>query len=123
MLVQVINGGKGSNHTIERIILESPLVQVYRNLHSTFEKNFMHAHLTSRHAEADMAKTFREAAKHMVEHSPNVVRIGRKTKHCIPDLISKGEETIDKIEREDGDGADGVDEHASIEDLAVEIGI
>ncbi|KAG1871817.1 hypothetical protein DFJ58DRAFT_652329, partial [Suillus subalutaceus] len=43
----VINGGKGSNHTIDCIILESPLVQVYQNLHRTFERNFLHTLLTN----------------------------------------------------------------------------
>ncbi|KIK76943.1 hypothetical protein PAXRUDRAFT_779574, partial [Paxillus rubicundulus Ve08.2h10] len=72
LLTKVINGGKGSNHTVDRIILESPLVQVYRNLHSTFTRNFMHAHLTSRHAEADMAKMFCNVSTYMDEHSPHV---------------------------------------------------
>ncbi|KIK80903.1 hypothetical protein PAXRUDRAFT_157390 [Paxillus rubicundulus Ve08.2h10] len=76
MSVQVINGGKGSNHTVNCIILESSLVQVYHNLHSTFARNFMHAHLTSHHAEADMAKTFHNVSTHMTKHSPHVVQIG-----------------------------------------------
>ncbi|KAG2093559.1 hypothetical protein BD769DRAFT_1678897 [Suillus cothurnatus] len=37
LFTKVINGGKGSNRTVDRIILESPLVQVYRNLHGAFE--------------------------------------------------------------------------------------
>ncbi|KAI6102005.1 hypothetical protein EDD16DRAFT_1474112 [Pisolithus croceorrhizus] len=48
LFIKVINGGKFSNHTILCIILEFPLVQVYRNLHSVFCRHFLHNHVTTR---------------------------------------------------------------------------
>ncbi|KAF8443001.1 hypothetical protein L210DRAFT_3312651, partial [Boletus edulis BED1] len=80
----------GSNRTVDRIILESPLVQVYRNLHTTIARNFLHSHLSTRHAEVDMTKTFEEVCQGMTKHSPHIVQMGRKSKCTIPDLISKG---------------------------------
>ncbi|KAF9231987.1 hypothetical protein BU15DRAFT_81749 [Melanogaster broomeanus] len=41
------NGGKGSNHTVQRILLESPLVQVYRNIQGMVQQTFEHTHLTT----------------------------------------------------------------------------
>lgn len=43
-ILQVKNGGKNSNRSVERIILESPLVQVYRNLQGLVQRDFSHAH-------------------------------------------------------------------------------
>ncbi|KIK75245.1 hypothetical protein PAXRUDRAFT_786856 [Paxillus rubicundulus Ve08.2h10] len=57
---QVKNGGKVSNHTVERILLESPLVQVYRNIQTLIQKNFDHTHLSSKHGDVDMAKSFKK---------------------------------------------------------------
>ncbi|KAI6113965.1 hypothetical protein EV401DRAFT_1866432 [Pisolithus croceorrhizus] len=48
LFIKVINGGKFSNHTILHIILESPLVQVYHNLHGIFQKHFLHNHVMMR---------------------------------------------------------------------------
>ncbi|KIK72802.1 hypothetical protein PAXRUDRAFT_48477, partial [Paxillus rubicundulus Ve08.2h10] len=71
LFTKVLNGRTGLNCTVEHIILKSPLVQVYRNLHTTFQRNFIHAHLTLWHTEANMAKTFYEVCKHLSEHSPH----------------------------------------------------
>ncbi|KAI5996091.1 hypothetical protein EDC04DRAFT_2585498 [Pisolithus marmoratus] len=48
LFIKVINSGKFSNHTIPCIILELPLVQVYRNLHGVFQKHFLHNHVMTR---------------------------------------------------------------------------
>ncbi|KAG2069961.1 hypothetical protein BDR04DRAFT_1020018, partial [Suillus decipiens] len=61
LFIKVINGGKDSNCTMDHIILELPLVQIYWNLHRAFESNMIHANITSRHAEADMTQTFKKA--------------------------------------------------------------
>ncbi|KAG1718191.1 hypothetical protein EDB19DRAFT_1621064, partial [Suillus lakei] len=47
LFTKVKNGGKGPNCTVERIFLESPLVQAYRNAQTMIQKNFLLAHLTS----------------------------------------------------------------------------
>ncbi|KAG2154129.1 uncharacterized protein EDB93DRAFT_1081513, partial [Suillus bovinus] len=47
LYTKVIHSSKGPNCTIDHIILESPLVQVYHNLQQAFEENFLHSHLTT----------------------------------------------------------------------------
>ncbi|KAG2745410.1 hypothetical protein P692DRAFT_20850130 [Suillus brevipes Sb2] len=56
LFTKVVNGGKSSKHTVSRIIMESPLIQIYRNLHTMFQNDFLHAHQTMKHAEANMSK-------------------------------------------------------------------
>ncbi|KAI6101839.1 hypothetical protein F5141DRAFT_1190106 [Pisolithus sp. B1] len=58
LFTKVKNGGKNSNHSIEQIILELPLVQVYQNLQGLVQQSFGHAHLTTNHTVPNMRKTF-----------------------------------------------------------------
>ena len=82
----------------------------------------MHTHLTSRHAEANMAKTFHEVCKHLSEHSPHTVHAGRKSKYAIPDLTSQGAGLMDKVGKGNiEDSSEG--DHAMFEDIVVEIGV
>ncbi|KIK34579.1 hypothetical protein CY34DRAFT_26822 [Suillus luteus UH-Slu-Lm8-n1] len=76
LFIKVINGGKSSNHTADHIILESPLVQIYQNLHKMFEWNMLHSNVTNQHAEADMSQTFKELRKYMMAHSPYELKPG-----------------------------------------------
>ncbi|KAG2341214.1 hypothetical protein BDR05DRAFT_888414, partial [Suillus weaverae] len=132
LFMKVINGGKGSNHMVERIILESPLVQIYHNLHGNFQSNFLHNNLSTQHGESNMGKTFQALCTYMVGHSANEVIRGRKSHHRVPDLLAKGQELMsagDGVDVVDGveEGAmdvdmdDGRDEHALIEDITVEL--
>ncbi|KAG1889561.1 hypothetical protein F4604DRAFT_1529582, partial [Suillus subluteus] len=90
LFTKVINGGKVSNHTVSRIIMESPLIQVYWNLHTMFQNNFLHTHQTMKHAEANMSKTFQILCGHVAKHSVNEVVNGRSSQHSIPDILAKG---------------------------------
>ncbi|KAG1883646.1 hypothetical protein F4604DRAFT_1575628 [Suillus subluteus] len=74
--IYVIHDGKGPNHTTDHIILESPLVQVYRNLQQVFEESFLHSHLTNRHAIVDMMQTFKKLCKYIAQHSPHELVLG-----------------------------------------------
>ncbi|KAG1796230.1 uncharacterized protein HD556DRAFT_1431369 [Suillus plorans] len=124
LYTKVIHGGKGPNRTIDRIILESPLVQVYRNLQRVFEENFLHLHLTTRHTIVDMTRTFNELCRYIAQHSPHELVLGRKSKHSIPDLYSKGLELIDKQCLDAGIEEGGtLEEHPTLEDVAVELGL
>ncbi|KIO02946.1 hypothetical protein M404DRAFT_90843, partial [Pisolithus tinctorius Marx 270] len=71
LFMKVINGGKFSNHTILQILLESPLVQVYRNLHGVFQQDFLHAHLSMKWQEVDMVLTFAELCKYFKKYQPH----------------------------------------------------
>ncbi|KAG1862649.1 hypothetical protein F4604DRAFT_1957361 [Suillus subluteus] len=104
LFTKVINGGKGLNRTVARIILESPLVQIYRNLHGNFQSNFLHNNLSTQHGESNMAKTFQALCTYMAGHSANEVKHRRKSHHRVPDLLAKGQELMSA-----GDGVDIVD--------------
>ncbi|KAG2029197.1 hypothetical protein BDR03DRAFT_881556, partial [Suillus americanus] len=124
LYTKVIHGGKGPNQTVDRIILESPLVQVYRNLQRVFEENFLHSHLTTQHAIVDMTQTFNKLCRYIEQHSPHEPVLGRKSKHSIPDLYSKGQELIDKGCSDAGIEEGGaLEEHPTLEDVAVELGL
>ena len=92
---KVKNGGKGSNHSVERIILESPLVQIYRNVQGIVEKNFELTHTTN-HMPPDMKKTFSKLLKYLSLNSPHIVSIGRKSHHQIDDLHNKWMDMVQK---------------------------
>ncbi|KAF8450849.1 hypothetical protein L210DRAFT_3639881 [Boletus edulis BED1] len=130
LFTKVINGGKFSNHTIDRILLESPLVQVYRNLHENFQKHFLHTHLSSRKNEANMVKTFAELCAHLEKHRPHKIQLGRSSKYCISELIDEGHTLMEKVESElgresehqedpDGESSDSL----TLDDIVLELGL
>ncbi|KAG1779313.1 hypothetical protein EV702DRAFT_1178476 [Suillus placidus] len=127
LFTKVINGGKGSNHTVPRIIMESPLIQIYRNLHTMFQNDFLHTHKTTQHGEANMSKTFQILCGHMSKHSVNEVVNGRGSHHSIPDILAKGQELMEKSSMDNKDGeqeaavGEGEDECPSVDDVAVEL--
>ncbi|KAF8120000.1 hypothetical protein EV363DRAFT_1408618 [Boletus edulis] len=122
---QVKNGGKGSNRTVERIILESPLVQVYRNLQKIVETNFDLTHLTTNHAAPVMAKTFKVLQDKLLSSTPHIVRCGRKSRHIIDDLGDKGlallEKGIQWEANEDTKGLEDSEDKAELEDVLADI--
>ncbi|KAG2109075.1 hypothetical protein BD769DRAFT_1330201, partial [Suillus cothurnatus] len=80
--------------SLQCIILESPLVQIYRNLHSNFQSNFLHNNLSAQHGESNMTKTFQALCTYMAAHSANEVKQGRMSHHRVPDLLAKGQELM-----------------------------
>ncbi|KAG0694254.1 hypothetical protein DFH29DRAFT_1006513 [Suillus ampliporus] len=127
LFTKVINGGKGSNHTVSRIIMESPLIQIYHNLHTMFQNDFLHMHKTTQYGEANMSKTFQILCEHMTKHSVNEIVNGRISHHSIPDILAKGQELMEKssIDNKGGEQeaavGEGEDEHPSIDDIAIEL--
>ncbi|KAH7917214.1 hypothetical protein BV22DRAFT_1026806 [Leucogyrophana mollusca] len=119
LFIKVKNGGKGSNRTVARIILESPLVQIYRNTHSNIEKNFMHSHLTFAHTEPDMTKTLHHLTQNMKKQSPHQLNPGRQSSCSITDLLDKGQELFDK--KVDTEGTDEPLERPEVEDIVGEL--
>ncbi|KAI6119144.1 hypothetical protein EDD16DRAFT_1519546 [Pisolithus croceorrhizus] len=58
LFTKVKNGGKGSNWSVEQIITELPLVEVYHSLQASVQQNFGHTHLATNHLLPDMRKTY-----------------------------------------------------------------
>lgn len=96
LFIKVKNGGQGSNRTVARIILESPLVEIYRKAHSVIEENFIAADHTSSHSDPNMTKTFESLLKKMRASNPYLLKIGRETTYELPDLLNLGYELFDK---------------------------
>ncbi|KAI5982306.1 hypothetical protein EDD15DRAFT_2324236 [Pisolithus albus] len=122
----VKNGGKNSNRSVERIILESPLVQVYRNLQGLVQRDFSHTHLTTSHAPPDMRQTFRKIQGRLELNSPHEISPGRKSRHQVEDLQDKGREMMEKAAQGDvlieneGDGIEAL-EGGGLGDIIVEL--
>ncbi|KAH0834264.1 hypothetical protein J3R83DRAFT_11620 [Lanmaoa asiatica] len=128
LFTKVKNGGKGSNRTVDRIILESPLVQVYRNVQKIIQTNFNHVHLTTNHGAPNMAKTFSKLQEKLLLSSPHIVRAGRQSRYVVEDLSDKGLAMLEKaVCLEPNEKVDAPEENeteesrADMEDVIVEL--
>ncbi|KAJ7710452.1 hypothetical protein B0H17DRAFT_1155424 [Mycena rosella] len=83
-------GGRGSNYTKQRVLEESPLIQVYNQCCSNIERNFQLGSFTSRQAAPDMTKTLAKMAIYTQENASNETKAGRKTTYSIPDVLTQG---------------------------------
>ncbi|KAI5980763.1 hypothetical protein EDD15DRAFT_2381285 [Pisolithus albus] len=90
LFTKVKYGGKGVNRTVERILLESPLVQTYRMAQSVVQKSFLHTHLSAKHADPNMAKTFNVLLTRLMNCSPHIFIPGRSSRFEVPNLTNKG---------------------------------
>ncbi|KAI0684930.1 hypothetical protein BC835DRAFT_1421798 [Cytidiella melzeri] len=122
-------GGVGVNYTEKRIIDESVLIQVFRDLHLTFERNLALGHLTTRHAEPDMTLTFEAVLRYLQDVKAHEIVRGRESKHMIPDMKDKGQQLFSTAAAPDPDSADnedgGIDDEAEVllEDVTMEVGV
>ncbi|KAF8214388.1 hypothetical protein K438DRAFT_1902271 [Mycena galopus ATCC 62051] len=110
-------GGRGSNYTKNRVLEESPLIQVYSQCSSNIERNFRLTSFTSRQAAPDMTKTLAKMSLYLQEHGPNESRAGRKTTQMVPDVIAQG---IGKMVIS-GQGEDEGDEENDISELTTAV--
>jgi hypothetical protein len=89
-----IYGGKYSNHQLERIIAESPLIETYKNIRRQFEQMFCLDHKTSRHSPPKMTLTFQKLTEYMKNEKAHESVRERETEHTILDIMTKGLELI-----------------------------
>jgi hypothetical protein len=112
---------------VERILLESPLVQAYRNVQAMMQKIFLHTHLSIKHTDPNMTKTFQGLITRLETHSPHAITVGRKSRHEIVDLVDKGRELMHKATRGEGEGEDQAESDvgdnlvAGMDDVLVEL--
>ncbi|KAG2028921.1 hypothetical protein BDR03DRAFT_882337 [Suillus americanus] len=90
LYTKVIYRGGGPNGTIEHIIKESPLIEVYRNCHVVIENGFHLQHQTIRHAQPEMMNTIRKLSTRIKENYAHIKKEGRKALWSIPDQINEG---------------------------------
>lgn len=88
--LQRIYGGQFSNHTKDRILEESPLIELYKNTRIQVENIFHLDHRTTRHSTPDMSTTFKMLTKYMEKHQSNELLPGRRSPYAIPDAAAQG---------------------------------
>ncbi|KAG2126360.1 uncharacterized protein EDB93DRAFT_1097117 [Suillus bovinus] len=90
LYTKVIFAGTGPNRTINHIIKQSPLIEVYRNCHVTVENTFHLTHCTIRHAQPDMTKTIQRLASRVKEKHSHMFKPGQSAMCSIPDQVAAG---------------------------------
>jgi hypothetical protein len=90
LLSQRIYAGKFSNRTKRRIISESPLIEVYKNVRIQFEKMFCLQHKTTRHSPPKMKRTFAKLAAYMRRELSNTEVKGRDAVYSVSNAMASG---------------------------------
>ncbi|XP_006463783.1 hypothetical protein AGABI2DRAFT_74833 [Agaricus bisporus var. bisporus H97] len=90
LYIKQIFGGSGSNHTVDRMIAASPLIEVYKDIRGQFEQMFCLTHRTSRHSPPKMKVTFAKLQRYMEKQQANEFIMGRNAEHVLMDTIQVG---------------------------------
>ncbi|KAG1849657.1 hypothetical protein DFJ58DRAFT_716892 [Suillus subalutaceus] len=90
LYTKVIFPGGGPNGTLEHIIKESLLIEIYRSCHVTMENVFHLQHRTIRHSAPDMTKTIKKLSGHMKDKNVHLSKDGWKALRVVPDQVSAG---------------------------------
>lgn len=119
---KVIYGGSGSNRTVDRIIEESILIEVFRECHVTVENGFHLMHRTIRHPPPDMKKSFKKLGQQFIDHKPHVFQAGRTSEYCVEDKILVGLDIIQSMGIQNSTREETNDEQVEIDsqDIAAE---
>ncbi|KAJ3522613.1 hypothetical protein NM688_g8849 [Phlebia brevispora] len=122
LYTKIIYGGSSSNYTVKRIIKESILIQLFRDISEMFEENLQLTHLTAKHGDADMTATFREVLEYLRNEKTNEIIPGRRSAHEIADLLDKGQHMLHQATEADDEVTEETD-HVDItaEDLEVDL--
>ncbi len=118
---QVVYGGDGSNYTVEHILKDSPLVQVYRDIKLSMGENLFTMKLSSAHSYPDMTKTYKKITTYLSQMAAHIFTPGRTCKYSTPDPISVGLEAIDAKGLGMDAAESGEDEYATEKELGVEL--
>lgn len=85
-----IYASKFSNRTKKRLIAESPLIEIYKNVRIQFKKMFCLNYKTTRHSPPKMRKTFAKLGEYMkMKHTNEYIR-GRESAYEVPDTMKRG---------------------------------
>ncbi|KAL4243917.1 hypothetical protein ABKN59_011586 [Abortiporus biennis] len=91
LYTKTINVAAGPNKTVENIIKESNLIDIFRDTYMTLEKNLILNHLTTLHEEPDMKITYKVLLKHIKKENPYERKKGRGSDYVVKDMINKGQ--------------------------------
>ena len=93
---QHTHSGSYSNKTVENILKESPLVEMYRQLGKMIERNFYTTKKTTKHQSPDMKKTFKEILSRMETNGTHVMKTERESEFRVNRNLERGLESIQK---------------------------
>ncbi|KAJ3560033.1 hypothetical protein NP233_g11098 [Leucocoprinus birnbaumii] len=94
LYMKQIYSGKFSNHQIDHIINESPLIEVYKNNRRQLEKMFCLARKGTKHASPDMTSTYKKLSAYMAEKKTNERVPSRSAKYVVTNAMEKGMEMV-----------------------------
>ncbi|KAF4565704.1 hypothetical protein EYR40_002226 [Pleurotus pulmonarius] len=95
LYTKVVYGGEGSNYTVDHILKDSPLVQVYRDIKLSMGENLFTTKLSSAHSYPDMTKTYKKVTDYLWKMAAHTFTAGRSCKYVVPDPMYMGLEAID----------------------------
>ena len=123
LFTKAVHGGEYSNYTVDRIIKESPLVEIYRQARASAGHQFSLTNLTSAHADADMTKTYEALTSYFKTVRPHAFHSGRESKHVLMDPVDQARDIMDKDNdltvndnEVDGENPDSIDIVAELVD-------
>ena len=124
LYTKVEYGGSGSNYTVDRVVKESVLIQLFRDCKEIVEKQYHITPKTMRHGERDLTETYAAMARLIQSTSQLTFTAGRTAEHSIPDYFSIGmakyNSDLSKPEMGFDPITDDIDEAVTEEDLAVD---
>ncbi|KAG1832262.1 hypothetical protein DFJ58DRAFT_671175 [Suillus subalutaceus] len=94
LYTKVIFAGKGSNRTIQHIIQELPLIELYQACHVMVENGFHLQNCTIKHAPPNMVKTLEELKQEIQKCSPHKTKAGRTADYAVCNWIAAGIELL-----------------------------
>ncbi|KAJ3555015.1 hypothetical protein NP233_g12305 [Leucocoprinus birnbaumii] len=94
LYIKRIFGGSGSNHTVDRMVEASPLIEVYKDVRAQFESMFCLDHRTTRHSPPKMKLTFAKLARYMEQHQANEFVKGRDSDFTMHDTLQTGKKKV-----------------------------
>lgn len=86
----MIYGGVGPNRTLQHIIDESILIELFRNCHVTVENGFHLENRTLHHSRPNMQKTLNVLAQEFQKTGHHIIKSGRVTHYEAPDQVEVG---------------------------------
>lgn len=87
---QRIYAGRSSNHTKGRILKQSPLIEVFKNIRISLENMFALQHRTYKHSPPRLERTFRKLACYMQNTEAHTMIPGRKSAYIVADTAEVG---------------------------------
>ena len=116
-----IYAGKFSNRTKKRLIAESSLIEVYKNVRIQFERMFCLNRKTTQHSPPKMRKTFAKLGEYIRRERTNEYIKGRKSAYEVPDVMKKGAHISMTMNEPDAMEVDGDGEWMDVGDEMEEV--